>query len=342
MKDNIYTGFSNYKEYNEKSRIDAFNDELDKWGDKKENFKKYRSEWNKAATQNYSPPKPLAVDIELSDACNLKCVFCAHGIGTMNNVGFMDDDSAKKLIDECASLGVHSIKFNWRGEAGINPFLPEAIKYAKDKGILEISMNTNGLPKDKDILIECVKSGLDRIIFSVDGHSSETYEKVRIKGNYKQLKENILRLLEFKKSNNLTKPFVRIQMVRSNINAHEVEDFIEFWGSRVDDVRISDVMDRGQGKKLAVGDQVTVGRTRCPQPFQRLIIARDGRVSPCCGDWTQDLVVGDVSKSSILDIWNGKKLQDIRKLQTDVKLDEFEPCKSCYIKESYVWENKND
>ena len=338
----MHTGFSNYKEHNKENREKAFDCELDKWGDRKEDFKTYRSEWNKAATQNYNPSKPLAVDIELSDACNLKCTFCAHGMGTVKNVGFMNNDTAKILIDECATLGVYSIKFNWRGESGINPFLPEAVKYAKDKGILEVSMNTNGLPKDENILIECVKNGLDRIIFSVDGHSSETFEKVRVGGDYNKLVENINKLLEYKKENNLTKPFVRVQMVRSNVNAHEVDDYLEYWTPKVDDVRISDVMDRGQGEKMSVGDQVTVGRTRCPQPFQRLIIARDGRISPCCGDWDQDLVMGDVSKSSILDIWNGEKLENFRKLQNDVKLDEFEPCKSCYVKESYLWEDKND
>jgi len=164
---------------------------------------------------------------------------------------------------------------------------------------------------------------------------------VRVGGDYKTLIHNINRLLEYKKENNLKKPFIRVQMVRSKINSHEVDEYLSYWTPKVDDVRISDVMDRGQGNKLSVGDQITVGRTRCPQPFQRLIIARDGMISPCCGDWNQDLIMGSISNSSILDVWNSDKLNDFRKVQNDIKLDNIEPCKDCYVKESYLWENKN-
>ncbi len=335
----MYTGFSNYDEINIENRKKAVENEVKQWSTQKELFKEYRAEWNKAANENYLPLKPLHVDIELSDACNLKCEMCAHGLGTVKNVGFMKDDLTYKMIDEVAAIGAYSIKFNWRGESALNPILPHAIKYAKEKGILEVSINTNGLPKKKDLLIEAAKSGIDRIIFSVDGFSAETFETIRVGGNYEKLISNINDLLEWKKENNSTKPFVRVQMVRSNKNAHEVDEFIEFWQEKVDDVRISDVMDRGQGSHLSVGDKVTIGRRRCPQPFQRLIIARDGRVSPCCADWNQKYIVGDVFKESLKDIWNGKRMNKMRTIQNNVELDKIDICKNCYVKESFIWQN---
>ncbi len=338
MKKEIYTGFSNYNEINIENRKQAVEKELDNWADQKDIFTKYRAEWNKAANEDYLPKHPLHVDIELSDACNLKCEMCAHGIGTVKNVGHMDKDTVIKLIDEAASVGAYSIKFNWRGEATLNSILPEAIKYAKTKGILEVSINTNGLPKDQNILIESAKNGIDRFIFSVDGNSSKTYEAIRIKGDYNKLLANIFEVLDWKKQNNSTKPFIRVQMVRSNKNAHEVEDFINFWQDKVDDVRISDVMDRGQGEGLSVGDQITVGRRRCPQPFQRLVVGRDGRVSPCCADWNQKYIVGDTNKESLMEIWNGKKMNAMRKVQNEIDLDKIDICKNCYVKESFLWE----
>lgn len=337
----IYTGFSNYSEINIENRKESVNTEIEKWEDKKDVYQNYRKTWNKAANENFLPDYPLHVDVELSDACNLKCEMCAHGMGAVNNVGFMKNELSYRLIDEISTLGTHSIKFNWRGESAINPFLPEAVKYAKEKGILEVSINTNGLPKDDKILIETAKNGIDRIIFSVDGFSSDTFESIRVGGNYEKLVENILKLLEWKKENNTPKPFIRIQMVRSNKNAHEVDAFINFWQDKVDDVRISDVMDRGQGSHLSVGDQLTVGRRRCPQPFQRLVIGRDGRVSPCCADWNQKYIVGDVNEDSLLTIWNGKRMTNMRKIQNDVELDKIDICKNCYVKESFIWE-KNE
>jgi len=340
MSTEIYTGFSNYKEINLENRKKSVVKEMEQWGSEKEIFKKYRSDWNKAANEHYLPEHPLHVDIELSDACNLKCEMCAHGMETVKNVGFMDEKLTYQLLDEAASIGVYSLKFNWRGESSLNKLLPKVIKYAKEKGILEVSINTNGLPRVENMLIQIAESGIDRIIFSVDGFSSETFESIRIGGNYKKLVQNILKVVEWKKDNNTKKPFLRVQMVRNNKNVHEVDDFIAFWQGKLDDVRISDVMDRGQGSYLSVGDQVTVGRRRCPQPFQRLVVGRDGRVSPCCADWNQKYIVGDTSKLSLMDIWNGKEMAHIREIQDKVQLDSIEICKNCYVKESFVWEKK--
>lgn len=339
MGSDLYTGFSNYAEINEANRHHAANKELDFWGTQKEQYQKYREEWNKAANESYTPKNPLNVDIELSDACNLKCKMCAHGIGAVKNVGFMSKELAFQLIDECASLKVAAIKFNWRGEATLAKFIPECIKYAKTKGILEVSINTNGLPpaNNPQVTIACAEAGIDRIIFSVDGFSAETYLAVRTGSNYEKVIANIHALLNWKKEHNSLKPFVRVQMVRTKLNAHEVQDYINYWQPLVNDVRISDVMDRGQGNKLAVGDQITDGRRRCPQPFQRLTIGRDGRVSPCCADWNQEYIIGDVHSSSLSAIWNSEKMLKMRKIQNNIDLDKINICQNCYVKESYLW-----
>ncbi|MCO4783740.1 MAG: SPASM domain-containing protein [Candidatus Cloacimonetes bacterium] len=340
--EDLYTGFSNYDEINKENRAKAVEDEVSKWGDDADKFKEYRLKWNKAANDNYLPDFPLHLDIELSDACNLKCAYCAQGLGMVTDVGFINNDFAYGLIDQAVEMGICSLKFNWRGEAALNPILPDLVKYAKDKGILEVQMNTNGLPKKKDILIECAKNGMDRLIFSVDGFSKESYESVRIGGNYDTLVKNIHRLLDWKKENDQAKPFVRLQMVRSNVTAHEVDDFIAYWQDKVDDVRISDVMDRGQGGSFSVGDRKTIGRRRCPQPYQRLIVARDGRVSPCCADWDQKFVVGDATKDSLKDIWKNKRMTAMRTVQEKDQHDKIDICKNCYVKESFIWEKIDD
>lgn len=335
----IYSKFSNYSEINVKNRTKSANEEIELWGADKEVFRKYREEWNKAGNEDYLPMHPLHVDIELSDACNLRCKMCAHGLGTVKNVGLMNQELVKKLIDQCVEARVYSIKFNWRGEPSLNSFLPGAVKYAKEKGILEVQINTNGqtLPNNPDILLNCAANGIDRIIFSVDGFSKETYEQIRIGGSYEKVFQNIHRLIEWKKKNSSHKPFIRIQMVRTKINEKEVDEFIKYWQPLVDDVRISDVTDRGQGNELAVGDQIAVGRRRCPQPFQRLTIGRDGRASPCCSDWYQEFIVGDTAQEKIMDIWNNKKFNAIREIQNTNQQDKIKICKDCYVKESYVW-----
>lgn len=127
-------------------------------------------------------------------------------------------------------------------------------------------------------------------------------------------------------------------MVRTINNAHEFKDYIKYWSKFVDDVRISDVMDRGQGSVLLVGDLITVGRTRCPQPFHRLVVTRDGRVSPCCADRNQEFIVGDVYRNKLSEIWKNKKMNSIRRIQRKNEHNRIKICKHYCVKESYVWE----
>lgn len=109
------------------------------------------------------------------------------------------------------------------------------------------------------------------------------------------------------------------------------------WKPFVDDIRVEDVSNRGQGEQMSVGDWVTVGRKRCSQPWQRMVVARDGKVLPCCADWHREFIIGDATKESLADIWKGKRMEAMRQVQRDVRLDHMSPCNHCYVKESFVW-----
>jgi radical SAM protein with 4Fe4S-binding SPASM domain len=265
---------------------------------------------------------------------------CVHGQpGGMPDTGIMDVDLAKKVIDETAEHGAYSIKFSGRGEVLLHACLGELVKYAKDKGIQEVQINTNGMPLTEKKIEDLIFAGLDRIIFSLDGAKKETVEAIRIGANYEKIVENIKYFYTVKKAKKLVKPFLRVQMVRTKVNYDQIGDFFRMWQPYVDDIRISDVGDRGQGDNLAVGDQVSVGRKCCPMPWQRMFVARDGRVSPCCSDWFQEWVVGDARTERLIDIWNNHKMQLIRKINKEVKLSSFRPCSHCFSKDSYVWRN---
>jgi len=304
-------------------------------------FLLYRFKWNLLPILGMTASFPLHVDIEVSDACNLRCVMCVHGQGKAENTGLIDKTLAEKCIKEAAQQGVYSIKFNWRGEAGLYKDLAGLIRYAKDCGIKEVQINTNGLPFNKESIEKIVKAGLDRIIFSVDANSKDTYEKIRIGGNFDNLMKNIDYFIELKRSLRQTKPYIRVQMVRMKENRHEVEGFINRWKEKADDVRVTDVTDRGQGDRLTVGDQVAVGRRKCPQPWQRMVVNREGLVLPCCSDWYCSWVIGDAKKESLKSIWNGGKMRELRKRILNKEMDDFKPCKSCFVKESYNWVKKS-
>ncbi len=60
-----------------------------------------------------------------------------------------------------------------------------------------------------------------------------------------------------------------------------------------------------------------------------LHINHDGITSPCTLDWPREVEIGNASKQSALEIWNGKKLKDLQIAQLEGKRNEIPFCKDC-------------
>ena len=249
-------------------------------------FVLYRTKWHLFPKFDIIHAFPLHVDIETTSRCNLRCTMCIQSSSEgRKNQGDIDFNMACRILEAIGGK-VYSVKFNWRGEPLLYQKLPELIRYAKQCKIPEVQINTNGTLLTADLSRKLIDAGLDRIIFSVDGYSSETYEKIRIGGNYRQLMKNIGDFLYEKDQGNSQKnkrPFVRIQIVVGDKNKHEVDSFVKYW----EDVGISvGLIDKqNRIKKLNQTNFVINPIVKCKQPWQRLTISWQGKVFGCCADW---------------------------------------------------------
>lgn len=325
-----------YKEINRWQRKLNFIKEILKRKDL--SFAMYRIKWELATQKKYQLSFPVHIDLEINSNCNCRCIFCPHGTGeTRNDLPIMSLETAKKILDELAKNKVYSIKLNWRGEPALHPNLAGIVAYAKKVGIKEVQMNTNGCLFNEQKIKDLILAGIDRVIFSIDGTTPEVYSASRVGGDFNRAVENIKTFGRIRKELKRNKPFLRVQMVRTELNKHQVNDYKKIWEGIANDIRISDVTNRGQGDYLQVGDQVSVGRTVCPQPWQRMIISCEGKVLMCCSDWFEKYPLGDISKNSLKEIWKGAKMKAVRKRLKNLDYN-FDPCKDCWVKESYIWE----
>jgi len=109
---NLFSGPSNYRTINYRNRAASAAEEINAWDMDKDRYRRYRLEWKNAAEKDYVPSRPLHVDIELSDACNLRCRMCTHGMGNDPKGDLMAPALAKYNIDVCSRIGVYSIMLN--------------------------------------------------------------------------------------------------------------------------------------------------------------------------------------------------------------------------------------
>jgi MoaA/NifB/PqqE/SkfB family radical SAM enzyme len=315
-----------------------------------ERYKTYRSQWRgnaKFAVKNNliekkfndSDIKPLCIDIETASVCDLACPHCYRQfIATPDKI--MSKKLAFKIIDQASKLNVPSMKFNWRGEPLLNPSLPEIIDYAKKSGVLETIINTNATKLNLDMGKKIINSGLDLMIYSFDGGSKKSYEKMRPgrfkKNSFNEIYQNILNFHKLKKKLKSVFPRTKIQMVLTEDTFAEQDEYFSLFKDIVDDVSVKQYTERG-GKIRDVGEQylrsacsneniegsnknyvtkkidpdaeimkdsdgnlfVSTGRLPCEQPYQRMLVTYDGRVSMCCYDWGSMHPVGYVDQLAI-------------------------------------------
>ncbi|MFH2058484.1 MAG: radical SAM/SPASM domain-containing protein [Pseudomonadota bacterium] len=311
-------------------------------------YLKYRFSWNFLHKYHLVSRFPTHIDIETTNKCNLKCIMCPHGFPTpafKKSLGSMDVELAKKILEEGTKKGLASIKLNWRGEPLIwKEHLVDIIKYAKQLGVLDVILNTNGLLLDDKLSKELILSGLNLIVFSVDGDTSSTYETIRKGGNFNKLVHNLQKFVEIRNSLGKTKPLVRVQMVKMDKNAHEIESLIKRWTPYVESITFQDYTNRGEDENRLNTDKEgfkKIGRRPCPQIWQRIIVKWDGSVVMCCRDWESENVLGQLDYSKGLDVesfWRGNRLNKIRRLHLNKELQEISACSKCTYKESFEWQ----
>jgi len=76
----------------------------------------------------------------------------------------------------------------------------------------------------------------------------------------------------------------------------------------------------------------------CYYPFYQILVDYDGAVLLCAHDWARKLIVGDVNKNSILEIWNNDILKDVR-INLIKQSRNFCPCDLCDVEGVLMGEN---
>jgi radical SAM protein with 4Fe4S-binding SPASM domain len=73
-----------------------------------------------------------------------------------------------------------------------------------------------------------------------------------------------------------------------------------------------------------------VPKIACPWSLYELGINSNGTVGLCNDDWAHKTVVGDLKQESLLEIWNGENLFEIRRLHLEGRRSENTACGNCY------------
>ena len=147
-----------------------------------------------ATGRDRSPVLPEIVQIESTNICNAKCVFCPRD-EMERKQGVMDMELFKKVADECAALGITHVRMHNYGEAFVDRQLVEKIRYAKQIGIKEVGLISNGSLISDEVARGMIEAGLDAINISLDAAGKDVFESTRVGLKYDKVIAAIERIL---------------------------------------------------------------------------------------------------------------------------------------------------
>lgn len=276
-------------------------------------YRTYRRHWEESSRDS-SYEFPLHLDFELNDICNQSCIMCPRNEETHKNTlypvntrTYLSYETFCSAIDEAVEKGLVSINLGAFAEPLIHPRFKELVIYAKNKGVIDIRVITNGLILDQYIDF-FVEEQITNLYVSLDAATEETYLKIRGKG-YQRVVDNLTNLIALRDSRSQLFPIIRASFVRMKINAHEESDLISQWQSLVDHIDIQPGENLGHSRDELLESQ---RRYDCISPWQRLSILANGDILPCCSFYGRYLPVGNINTTDISTVWKSKEIKSVR------------------------------
>jgi len=237
----------------------------------------------------------------------------------------------KKIIDEIAlenpSARVWEIFF---GDPFLCPDMVKRIKYAKKKGLKDVVLNTNGVLMVKEKSKALIEAGLDAMYVGIDAARAETYDKIRIGGDFKLARQNVLDYRDLLKENDNQNQKLFVQFVISDINEGEVDDFKNFWIKQEVNVKIRPKISwAGLIEAANLRPNAEAQRKPCYWLMKTINICADGEVALCSVDLHCQVKCGNVKNGSIKELWRDK-LMDYRAMHKSGRFNELPLlCRDC-------------
>jgi radical SAM protein with 4Fe4S-binding SPASM domain len=273
-------------------------------------YTEYRKAWYRA-TPAHIPGFPIHIDLELVDLCNQNCIFCARNKTThpdlpyqLNTGAVLSDKHLENIFREAKYRGLYSVNFGF-SEPLLHKDIFTIVRKFHEEGVIDSRMITNGLLLDRYI-DDVFESGLVNLYISLDADSEETYMKIRGKG-FHRVVGNVLALIEEKKRRKSMFPVLRVSFVEHDLNAHEVNNFKDFWGNKIDLIDIQFYQDFNKTKSSR-----NKKRWTCIDPFRRLSVTANGDILPCCTFYGKQLSVGNLEEVTLESAWKSDAMLRVR------------------------------
>ena len=291
-------------------------------------------------------PRPLQeICLNITDNCNLHCIFCIVA-QRIEDKKHMTLDDYKRVLNEAAEINPKMDIIITGGEALTSSLTIPVAKYIHEIGLTCRTLMTNATLINDNNVDELVKL-FNKFSISLDGSCAEIHDYYRGKGNY----DKAVRGIELLISRGAD---VAIAMVVTKKNMHDVAKATKKWGERF---YVQPLFPFGNDKiyeKLRLTGRdyyetlskiprfvpyvglLPIAKNRgknqilpkCGMADGMLSISCSGNVYPCNNLHNQKYKLGNIFEQSLTEIYNSPVAEKI-KYHT---VNEIDSCRKCDLK----------
>ncbi len=283
---------------------------------------------------------PVSIGVELTNNCNLHCPECSSGSGLMTRKrGYMEIGLFDRLFAELQPY-LYNFNFYFQGESMLHPQFFTFLQSAKS---VHTIVSTNGHFLSVENAEKLARSGLNKLIISMDGIDQATYSAYRKNGDVELVKEGIRNVSEAKNRFHSGMK-IELQVLVNKLNESQIPDIYKFARKMNVSVKLKSMQITGKeriafwlpGKpgyrryNLKNGEYKIKNQMpdRCLRLWLNPVITWDGKVVPCCFDKDATHILGDLTQDSFREIWNGPKYRIFRKCLLSGRKT-IEICRNC-------------
>jgi radical SAM protein with 4Fe4S-binding SPASM domain len=286
--------------------------------------------YSRSASQPSQWGLPVTISVEPTTRCNLRCPECPSGLRSFTRpTGMLDKSLFEKTIDELASHLIY-LTFYFQGEPYLNPDFLEMVQYASAKNIYTAT-STNAHYLNDENARRTIKSGLDRLIISIDGTTQETYEQYRIGGSLQKVLDGTRNIIHWKRKLRSETPHVIFQFLVVRHNEHQIDELYRLAKETgVDEVALkttqvydyetgSDLIpsnkrysryQKNENGKWSIKNKLL---NHCWKMWHSCVITWDGKIVPCCFDKDAAHALGNLEEQSFKSIWQSQPYINFRR-----------------------------
>ena len=270
------------------------------------------------------PPFPYTnFLLELSNACNHKCIFCTHQ-KMKRKVGKMKPEMVESVLRQAYALGTREVGFYATGEPFLVPELPEYIRLAKDIGYEYVYLTSNGALATPERIRAVVDAGVDSVKFSINAPERKLYEFIHGRDDFETVISHLRYLNEYRKESGRNYK-IYVTGILTRFTEDLKDEYDRLFGDLADQIVFKNVYNQGgympENDHLLRCTHDNETYRRCNLPFDAICVSWEGYLIVENADYENMLVVADLNKVLLKDGWYGEKMKKLRQMFIDDHLE---------------------